>query len=545
MEIRNEAEGAQPYQVLLADDEEEVIRIIIDKMDWAGMGFQIAGYAKNGAEALELAEELQVDVVMTDIKMPYMDGLTLSRELKQRYSDIKIIIFSGFDEFEYAKEAISLEVEQYLLKPIDPAELEEVFRKLKASLDRERDERRNLDRLRKYYLQSLPLQQESFVIALIEGRLMHVERLRQLRDSLQMELNGPCFVVVIVHVSGVKEPDDVDSLLFTVQVRGLIEEQLKEKYRLHLANYLGDLTIIAQLDAPEALTELTDDFELLCRQAKRLYQVGVTAGIGTVCPELKEIRQSWREARNAVSYRAIYGNARAISISEVEPGVSAKEPWETEAVRTILKHMRMGETGELDRELEHCIAALKEGPSGIVRYRIFIMELVAALTDFSDSHQLDAEELLGERTQIDRLVFESESPEEMAKWVKEVASRADAQLQERRHQTTTSFVGRARDYVKEHFADTDVTVEAVCRYLGVSSTHFSTVFKKETGKTFISYLTDYRMERAVELLLTTADRTYLIAEKVGYADSNYFSYVFKKQFGMSPAKFRTERLSGA
>ena len=115
------------YSVMLVDDEEEVIQIIMKKLDWASMGFQIVGYAHNGAEALELAEECQPDVVMTDIKMPYMDGLELSRRLKERYPSIRIIIFSGFDEFEYAKEAIRIEVEEYILKPIDAGELQELF----------------------------------------------------------------------------------------------------------------------------------------------------------------------------------------------------------------------------------------------------------------------------------------------------------------------------------------------------------------------------------------------------------------------------------
>ena len=107
------------YTVLLVDDEEEVFQVIMKKLNWESMGFSIAGYARNGVEALEMAEELQPDVVMTDIKMPYMDGLTLCKKLKELYQKVKVIIFSGFDEFEYAKEAIKIEAEEYILKPIN------------------------------------------------------------------------------------------------------------------------------------------------------------------------------------------------------------------------------------------------------------------------------------------------------------------------------------------------------------------------------------------------------------------------------------------
>ena len=117
------------YSVLLVDDEEEVYSVIMKKLDWEAMGFRIAGYARNGVEALEMAEEIQPDVVMTDIKMPYMDGLTLSKKLKELYQKIKIIIFSGFDEFEYAKEAIKIGISDYLLKPVSSAGLIDALKK--------------------------------------------------------------------------------------------------------------------------------------------------------------------------------------------------------------------------------------------------------------------------------------------------------------------------------------------------------------------------------------------------------------------------------
>ena len=159
------------YSVLLVDDEEFVFEVMMKKLDWEALGFTIAGYAKNGVEALEMAEEMAPDVVMTDIKMPYMDGLTLAKKLKSQNPAIKIIIFSGFDEFEYAKEAIKVEAEEYILKPIDSEELAEVFTRIRHALDKELDEKRNVDKLQEYYLNSLPMLQENFYLSLIEGRI--------------------------------------------------------------------------------------------------------------------------------------------------------------------------------------------------------------------------------------------------------------------------------------------------------------------------------------------------------------------------------------
>ncbi len=129
------------YAVLLVDDEEEVIQVIMKKINWEGLGFSVIGYANNGMKALEMMEEFQPDVVMTDIKMPYMDGMELSNRIKTEYPATKILIFTGFDEFEYAKEAVHLEVEEYILKPVNSIELTNVLTQLKIKLDQEISEK--------------------------------------------------------------------------------------------------------------------------------------------------------------------------------------------------------------------------------------------------------------------------------------------------------------------------------------------------------------------------------------------------------------------
>ena len=163
------------YTILLVDDEEEVIQAMMKKIDWDGLGFSVIGYAGNGVKAIEMVEEYQPDVIMTDIKMPYMDGLELSNRIKTEFPAAKILFFTGFDEFEYAKEAIHLEVEEYILKPINSAELTAVFTKLRQKLDQEINDKRNVEILQKYYMESLPLIQADFYAALIEGRIQEAE----------------------------------------------------------------------------------------------------------------------------------------------------------------------------------------------------------------------------------------------------------------------------------------------------------------------------------------------------------------------------------
>ena len=180
------------YKVLLVDDEEEVRNAIEQRINWEELGFEVIGKAQNGVKAMEIAEKLQPDVVITDIKMPYMNGLELARNLKEENPGVRILILTGFDEFEYAKEAVHLEIEEYILKPINANELSECLKRLKNVLDKEREEKLNVRKLEQYYTDSLPVLQTNFFCSLVEGRISDSEINKYLNDY-QISLPGSYF----------------------------------------------------------------------------------------------------------------------------------------------------------------------------------------------------------------------------------------------------------------------------------------------------------------------------------------------------------------
>lgn len=534
------------YSVLLVDDEEDVIRIIMKKLDWESMGLVIIGHAANGVEALEMAEELSPDIVMTDIKMPYMDGLTLCKKLKELSRTIRVIIFSGFDEFEYAKEAIKMEAAEYLLKPVNAVELKEVFERVKNDLDRELDEKRNTDKLRAYYMESLPVLQESFYMALLEGRIAP-EQIGRYMDNYQVQLQGPYYVVAVLHLSqqSLEEESRMDPFLQAVSVRKFAEEQVEDRWRSRVVIYLGDIIMISQMHSREEMLEYTNEMDRLCRMAKKVCNARITAGIGYLCDNLEQLPLSYQGAKQAVSYRVLYGNTRAISISEVEPAEHVELNWEdvySTYIQQIMKKVRVGEQDGLEKAISQFTEWLSGEQISMQKYRIVMMELVAELFRFTASHNLNPENVFGGNGDVYSQVLQMESAEVLDRWLRRVCTNLQNAVMNERQDSTKFFVKNAEEYVKEHFADQDLGVDEVCRKLNVSAAYFSTIFKKETGKTFVRYLTDYRMEKAVNMLMTGNEKTYVIAEKVGYAEPNYFSYVFKKQFGMSPSKYKAERL---
>lgn len=531
------------YSVLLVDDEEEVFQVMMKKLDWESMGYRIAGYARNGVEALEMAEELQPDVVMTDIKMPYMDGLTLSRKLKELYRTIKVIIFSGFDEFEYAKEAIKAEVEEYILKPINASELKEVFGRIKKNLDKELDEKRNIDKLRRDYMESLPVLQESFYTSLLEGRIPENQIERYLK-SYGISFTGPYYAVTVLHISTTPPPDEffsVDPMLLFVSVRKFVEEQIPKRWDCRTVSYLGDIIVISQFEDMDVLTLFTDEMDKICKMARKVCSARVTAGIGYLCNELSQLPLSYQGARQAVSYRVLYGTMKAISISETDPKDTADAHWEEPYIQNIIKKIRVGEEEPLKGAVREFTDRLSGSRMSMQKYRILILEMIAELFRFVNDNQLNLEEIFGKDSDIYGQALQMESPKALGEWLHDNCLKLQKAILNVRRSSAISFVQKAVEYIQENYSDQNLSVESLCAYLGVSAAYFSTVFKKETGKTFIKYLTDYRMEQAVKLLVAGNEKTYIIAERVGYSDPNYFSYAFKKQFGMPPSRYKADK----
>ena len=421
------------YRVLLVDDEEEIRAGISRKIDWDSLGFTLAGEADNGEEALELAELVRPDVVLTDIKMPFMDGLELCRRLKRILPAAKTVVFSGFDDFEYARQAVGMGVSEYIMKPINAQEMSGVLLRLKDQLDQQQAERRDMESLRRRYEESLPVLRELFYTRLLDGQVRS-EQIgdRAARYEIQMP-EGP-WTVALFAVNSLEEAEQRDELLL-LSVQGFLNKYASLDCVVRTVLYNDSVALLAQTDQTYTLLE-----ELERLRALALTYLGLELTTALI-----------RLARAGdVELEAVFG-----------PGFTGVMP--------------ISQFRSLD-ELEHwCV-----------------------------DRCLNLRELLGRQ----------------------------------RSDSAWRTVERAKHYIGQHYADSELSVESVCTHLHLSPAYFSTLFKREEGMSFIAYVTNVRMERAAQLLLESDDKTYLIAEKTGYTDPNYFSYVFKRRFGISPSKYR-------
>ena len=521
------------YRVLLVDDEEDIREGISRKMDWLGLGFSLVGEAANGQDALELAESLRPDVILTDIKMPFMDGLELCRILTDRLPAARFVVFSGFDAFEYAKQAIQMNVVEYILKPINADELSAVLRRLKDQLDRERAERRNVELLRSRYTENLPVLRELFYANLLDGHIEPgTERERAAR--LDIDLQGEEWAVGLAYIGS-----DRRDALSTLSVQKLLEESLTAD-RCKLSLYNDWVAVIVSLTESFTIYDLIRVLDRVCTLAASYLGLTLTVGVGAPCKELSGMARSAAEARTALEYRSMVGRGQVIYIGDLEPDGGQVLTFEEADERTLTAAVRLGSEQEVRDAAAALAGKIREANPSAGQYNLFLMELVTHLMKMTRRSGVGVEEVFG--TGFSLPIQDSALPslEELEDWCAERYLRLRTLIRRRQTDSAGQTVETAKEYIRQHYAESDLSVEKLCAYLHLSSTYFSTLFKRETGTSFTAYVTTVRMEAAAEAIRGTEEKTYLIAQRCGYEDPNYFSYVFKRHFGVTPTKYRSE-----
>ena len=520
----------EEYRVLLVDDEEDIRVGISRKMDWTALGFTLVGEAENGLEALELAEALEPDVVLTDIKMPFMDGLELCRILTERLPAAKFVVFSGFDEFEYAKQAIRMNVFEYILKPISAAELGGVLRRLKDRLDTERTERQNTEALRRRYEESLPVLRELFYAHLLEGRVPP-EQAAERAQRLELDVTGDAWAAALAHVDGAPDRE-----LAALSVQQLLEENLTLAGWSCRAFLYGDAAAVLAVSRDGgSVYALIQAMDRVCALAESYLGLTLTMGVGAPAG-LGELAQSAAGARAALDYRRLVGAGRAIYIGDLEPNAGERVSFDENDERELAAAVKLGGEAEIRAAVSRLTEKVRR--SGLAASHLFFLELLTCLLRLARGVGLEVEEVFGTGFTGAVQATDFSSLEAMGEWCLERCLRIQALIRRRRTDSDGQTVERAKAYIQEHYGESGLSVERLCDHLHLSPAYFSTLFKRETGMSFTAHVTLTRMEAAAEALRSSEDKTYLIARRCGYEDANYFSYVFKKHFGVTPTKFR-------
>ena len=528
------------YKLLLVDDEEEVRRGILNKIDWNSLGFEIAGEAENGREALYMAKKTLPDVVLTDIKMPFMNGLELAEELKVKLPTAKIIILTGFDEFEFARKAIGLNVVEYALKPVSADDINNMLLKVKKKLDMEKEERESLERLKENFLRSLPVLKEKFLSSLVEGKTEAGEVMEK-AELYGLNIKNSLHRIAVVEIVEQKsEPENMEGLeklkrreLLNLSILEIVDEIVSKYGQGPAFIYDGRILVFLSWADDNALLNEIKQY------IGKYFDVEISIGLGSLAQGPDQLNRSYITALSALDYRFYLGTNRIISIDDIEPASGITLRFDGIKEQAFHRAIKVGSCEELEQTTSDLLIEIQKSKTSFKNSQVYLMEILLSMLRVAEDYGVSADIIFGKESNLFSDLRRISGFREAKEWFFEKGRTVQSKLFMERQDTSTQIAKMAKEFAHENYVNSGLSINMVCKHLHISPAYLSTVFKKETKHTFMNYLQNIRMEKAKELLRSTDLKAFEISEKIGYSESNYFSYCFKKSEGISPSEYRS------
>ena len=543
-------------KIFLAEDEVVVRETIKRMIPWEELGFELVGEAADGEMALPLLIRQQPDLLITDIKMPFMDGLTLARLAKKEIPGLKVVILSGYDDFNYAKQAIGIGVEDYLLKPITKNALIERLSEIRSRYEHEKTQKEYYEKFQREMQAYEKNSSRDFFEALVGGSMDMMEVYKR-AEKLGLDIVAEAYNVLIFTMNCDEDFSGQRDEYSSWEAESL--ELLENFFAGHSSAMLFRSNIFSygvllkgQRETIEENTRACVDEirKILSRQDGRREWF---LAVGQSVDRLSQIQKSYHTASRAFSQRYLY-DENILYYDEMEtmehPGGQAEtednaylQKVDVNALNPAIlqKFLSNGLQEETENFVKDYFYAIGQEPMEslvfrnyvILNVRFSVISFIKGLgCDTNEMESADTEEVLAES---------GKNMESAIAYAKKMISQAIEIRDQNSGNKNRSILKTAVDFIDSHYMDEEISLNTVANVANVSSNHFSALFSQNMGQTFIEYLTSLRMNKAKELLRCTGMRSSEIAGEIGYKDAHYFSYLFKKTQGMTPSDYRKVR----
>lgn len=543
-------------KIFLAEDEVVVRETIKRMIPWEELGFELVGEAADGEMALPLLIRQQPDLLITDIKMPFMDGLTLARLAKKEIPGLKVVILSGYDDFNYAKQAIGIGVEDYLLKPITKNALIERLSEIRSRYEHEKTQKEYYEKFQREMQAYEKNSSRDFFEALVGGSMDMMEVYKR-AEKLGLDIVAEAYNVLIFTMNCDEDFFGQRDEYSSWEAESL--ELLENFFAGHSSAMLFRSNIFSygvllkgQRETIEENTRACVDEirKILSRQDGRREWF---LAVGQSVERLSQIQKSYHTASRAFSQRYLY-DENILYYDEMEtmehPGGQAEtednaylQKVDVNALNPAIlqKFLSNGLQEETENFVKDYFYAIGQEPMEslvfrnyvILNVRFSVISFIKGLgCDTNEMESADTEEVLAES---------GKNMESAIAYAKKMISQAIEIRDQNSGNKNRSILKTAVDFIDSHYMDEEISLNTVANVANVSSNHFSALFSQNMGQTFIEYLTTLRMNKAKELLRCTGMRSSEIAGEIGYKDAHYFSYLFKKTQGMTPSDYRKAR----
>ena len=543
-------------KIFLAEDEVVVRETIKRMIPWEELGFELVGEAADGEMALPLLIRQQPDLLITDIKMPFMDGLTLARLAKKEIPGLKVVILSGYDDFNYAKQAIGIGVEDYLLKPITKNALIERLSEIRSRYEHEKTQKEYYEKFQREMQAYEKNSSRDFFEALVGGSMDMMEVYKR-AEKLGLDIVAEAYNVLIFTMNCDEDFSGQRDEYSSWEAESL--ELLENFFAGHSSAMLFRSNIFSygvllkgQRETIEENTRACVDEirKILSRQDGRREWF---LAVGQSVERLSQIQKSYHTASRAFSQRYLY-DENILYYDEMEtmehPGGQAEtednaylQKVDVNALNPAIlqKFLSNGLQEEAENFVKDYFYAIGQEPMESLVFRNYvILNVRFSVISFIKGLGCDTNEM--ESADTEEVLTESgKSMESAIAYAENVISRAITLRDQNSGNKNRSILKTAVDFIDSHYMEEDISLNTVANVANVSANHFSALFSQNMGQTFIEYLTTLRMNKAKELLRCTGMRSSEIAGEIGYKDAHYFSYLFKKTQGMTPSDYRKAR----
>ena len=520
------------YQIFVVEDElliRQNIRNTIENMQGP---FSFCGEASDGEMALSIMQDLMPDILITDIRMPFLDGFGLIKHAKNMMPWLKVVIISGFDDFEYARKAISLGVDQYLLKPVRPQELIKVIGDIAAQIEKDKagammvtegfDENEVQQALKKHFTQQLVFGEADTGTLLEQAHVLKLDILKG-------------FYQVSIFQFDIHEKDQ--NRLISI-IRKLLSDRDQVLYYFNAADRLT--LLLCGNDAQDLNERTYQAVQIIRHELKDICPV-ITTVIGNTVQRIGSIAGAHKNAVNMLNRVGNISAGQIISVDDTTQITMDILQFNGQLGEDFLQRLSCASVQDIPLLMEKLLDGKDSEQYGstLIRYTTLVTLLKIAVRSIAEySGDGDDKEIAEQLSGKYNVFAASGSYETFRDTVEDILKEIIEPRQIRTGDRYSHVIKMAEEYVRENFCNPNISLISVAEHVGMSSAHFSTVFSQHEGQTFIAYLTEMRLEKARKLLTKTNMRLSDIALEIGYNEPNYFSHVFRKSEGMTPKEYR-------
>ena len=532
-------------RVFLVEDESIIRETLRDTVPWSQYGYSFAGEAGDGEMALPLIRQVKPDVLITDIRMPFMDGLALSELVSREFPEMKIVIISGYDDFEYARQAINIGVDRYLLKPITKKALLNALEELKEKIEGERANRSHLAQFHREAEEYEQYTRRVFFERVVAGQLS-VQEIYESAAKLDIDLRAQCYTIAFFSVL----PEPAGSAEAYSEPGARLRDALLEHF-LKYPEYIllrWNLTTYAVLLKGETaqMEELTRRCVDAVRSQYALHapEQNWYVAAGRPTQRLSALPACFEEVSRLWACRYILPRQHVLTADTVSFLTGTGSDCQLDQLDAgkvdpaILSGvMQSASAQEIPRFVDEYIRSVEEalGSKPFCQYLMLSVRFTAAR--FAASLEVGQREAFAPLTCLE-LVGRNVTAADLRGYLSDILLRI-IELRDRASSSQfRSLLKQAVAYIDSHYTEESLSLNQVAREVNISANYLSAVFSQEIGATFTEYVTGKRMDRAKELLRTTDKRSGEVAAAVGYKDPHYFSFLFKKTQGCTPRDYR-------